>query len=58
MTILGWATASNDRALDNARAAALECSRRRLERAEVALALAELTTAYAVPVAGARAKAR
>jgi hypothetical protein len=49
VSILGWAAASNERALDNARAAAVECSRRRLERAEVAQAVAELTAAYAVP---------
>jgi len=30
-----WAVASNDRAVANARAAAVDCSRRRLERAEV-----------------------
>jgi hypothetical protein len=41
--ILGWAVASNERAVENAREAAIECSRRRLERAEVALAVAELT---------------
>ena len=52
MSILGWAAASNQRALANARAAAVECSRRRLERAEVAQAVAELTAAYAaVPAA-------
>lgn len=48
MSILGWATASNERAVANAREAAVECSRRRLERAEVAQAVAELTAAYAV----------
>ncbi|MBJ7356291.1 hypothetical protein [Nocardioides sp.] len=52
MNILGWATASNERAVANARAAAVECSRRRVERAEVARAVADLTAAYAaVPVA-------
>jgi hypothetical protein len=30
-----WAVASNDRAVANARAAATECSRLRVERAEV-----------------------
>ncbi len=30
-----WAVASNERAVANARAAAVDCSRRRLERAEV-----------------------
>jgi hypothetical protein len=34
--------------LENARVAAVECSRRRVERAEVAQAVAELTAAYAV----------
>ena len=48
VSILGWATASNERAVANARAAAVECSRRRLERAEVAQAVAELAAAYAV----------
>ena len=47
MNLFGWATASNERALANARAAAVECSRRRLERAEVTQAVAELTAAYA-----------
>lgn len=47
VSILGWATASNDRAVLNAREAAIACSRRRLERAEVAAAVAELTAAYA-----------
>ena len=46
VTIFGLATASNERALANARAASVECSRRRLERAEVAQAVAELTAAY------------
>jgi hypothetical protein len=46
MSIRGWGRASNERALDNARAAAVECSRRRLERVEVAQAVAELTAAY------------
>ena len=30
-----WSTVSNERAVANARAAATECSRRRVERAEV-----------------------
>jgi len=47
VSILGWATASNERAVANARVAAVECSRRRLERAEVAQAVAELTASYA-----------
>lgn len=48
MGILGWAAASNERAVANAREAAVECSRRRLERAKIADAVAELTAAYAV----------
>lgn len=35
----GWARASNDRALENARAACTVLSRRRVERDEVALYL-------------------
>jgi hypothetical protein len=46
VSIWDWATASHERALDNARAAAVECSRRRLERAEAAQVVAELTAAY------------
>ncbi|WP_460716456.1 hypothetical protein [Nocardioides dilutus] len=46
MSIWRWATASHQRALNNARAAAVECSRRRLERAEVAQAVAELDAAH------------
>jgi len=42
-----WAVASNERAVANARAAATECSRRRVERAEVERFLAT----YAVPEA-------
>ena len=34
-TVWRWAVASNDRAVANARAAATECSRLRVERAEV-----------------------
>ena len=37
-----WAVASNERAVTNARMGALECSRRRLEYAEVELYLASL----------------
>ena len=45
-----WAVASNERAVANARAAATECSRLRVERAEVedflaAYAVAEQSTA-------------
>jgi hypothetical protein len=43
-SVWGWAVASNEGALANARVAATECSRRRLERAEVEQFLA----AYAV----------
>ncbi len=35
-----WASASNERAIANARAGTTACSRRRLERAEVELFLA------------------
>lgn len=43
--------ASNERALENARAAAVECSRRRLERAEVEDYLDEVVAAHtATPV--------
>ena len=38
-----WATTSNQRAISNARAATTACSRRRLERADVASYLASLT---------------
>ena len=58
MSILGWATASQTKALENARAAAVECSRRMVERAEVAQAVAELTAAYAVPLATHRMSVR
>jgi hypothetical protein len=42
-SLLRWAVASNERAVANARAAATECSRQRVERAEVDQLLAELT---------------
>lgn len=45
-----WAAASNAQAIENARNAAVECSRRRVERAEVDLFLASLRRP-AVPVA-------
>jgi hypothetical protein len=41
-TLLRWAVASNDQAVRNARAAATECSRLRLERAEVEQYLARI----------------
>jgi hypothetical protein len=47
VSILGWARASQTQALENARIAAVECSRRRVERAEVAQAVAELEASYA-----------
>ena len=37
-----WAVASNERAVANARTAATECSRARVERAEVAQFLSEI----------------
>ena len=46
MSIWGWAAASNERAVANARTAAVECSRRRLERAEVAEFLAGLEPSH------------
>ncbi|WP_137292186.1 hypothetical protein [Nocardioides dongxiaopingii] len=41
--LLGWAAASNEHAIENARAGATECGRRRVERAEVAHYLASRT---------------
>ena len=43
--VWNWAVASNERALANARAAATECSRLRVERAEVEQYLAALAPA-------------
>jgi hypothetical protein len=40
--VWNWAAASNDRAVANARAATTECSRLRVERAEVEQFLAAL----------------
>lgn len=40
--VLAWATASHEQALVNAREATTECSRRAVERAEVASFLADL----------------
>lgn len=45
-----WAVSSNERAVANARAATTECSRRRLERADVALYLATVATTAAAAV--------
>ncbi len=39
-----WAVSSNQRAITNARAATTECSRRRLERADVTLYLESFAT--------------
>jgi hypothetical protein len=50
----GWAVASNDRAVANARAAATECSRLRVERAEVEQFLS-LTSTVEVTVKAASA---
>ena len=58
VNFLGWATASQQKALDNARAAAVECSRRLVERAEVEQALAEINRSYDVPVITTAAAAR
>jgi hypothetical protein len=41
-SIMRWAVASNERAVENARAAAVDCSREMVERAEVELFLAQL----------------
>ena len=42
--LLRWAVTSNERAVANAREAATECSRRRVERAEVEQFLAAYAT--------------
>jgi hypothetical protein len=44
-SIWRWAVTSNDRAVASARAAATECSRRRLERAEVEQLLTDVVRA-------------
>jgi len=46
-TVWRWAVASNERAVANARAAATECSRLRVERAEVEQFLAVLARSSA-----------
>jgi hypothetical protein len=43
-----WPVTSNERAVLNARVAAIECSRRRVESAEVQLFLDQLTPAQGV----------
>ena len=53
-----WAVASNERAVANARAAATECSRARLERAEVEQLLAELSRSTIEATARAAAPGR
>ena len=45
----GWAAASNERAVANARAASTACSRRRVEREEVAHYLAARAARADVP---------
>jgi hypothetical protein len=42
--VVGWGHRSQESAVENARAAAVECSRALVERIEVDLYLAELTT--------------
>ncbi len=49
-----WAVASNERAVANARAAAVDCSRRRLEAAEVQDYLQQRRTPLAESVPRAR----
>ncbi|MCW2767725.1 MAG: Clp protein [Nocardioides sp.] len=48
-----WTRSSNERAVANARVAAIECSRRRVERADVELYLSQ----HAVPRAAAAPRA-
>jgi hypothetical protein len=55
--VMRWAVASNERAVANARVAATECSRRRVERAEVEQFLAAYATAGAESSAEVTAKA-
>ena len=57
-TVWRWATASNEQALANARAAATECSRLRVERAEVDQFLAGLTQSTAEATTKAAAAGR
>jgi hypothetical protein len=45
--VLRWAVASNERAVANARAAATQCSRARVERAEVEQFLADVARSTA-----------
>jgi hypothetical protein len=58
VNILGWAVASQTKALDNARVAAIECSRQMVERAEVAQAVAELNARHEIPPVTPAAAAR
>jgi hypothetical protein len=57
-TLWRWAVASNERAVANARAAATECSRLRVERAEVEQFVEQLSAsaAEATPKAAAHAR--
>jgi hypothetical protein len=56
--LLTWAVASNERAVANARLAATECSRLRVERAEVEQFLAVLGQSTVEMTAKAAATAR
>jgi hypothetical protein len=56
--VWNWAAASNDRAVANARAAATECSRLRVERAEVEQFLAAVAESAAEVTAEAAASGR
>ena len=49
--VWSWAVASNERAVANARAASVECSRRRLEAAEVQEYLQRRYAPHGVPAA-------
>ena len=51
--VAGWAVASNERAVANARRATTVCSRRRVEREEVALYLAALAAPVSARVTAA-----
>ena len=57
-TLWRWAVASNERAVANARAAATECSRLRVERAEVEQFLAGLERSMVDTTAKAAATGR
>ena len=57
-TLWRWAVASNERAVANARAAATECSRARVERAEVEQFLASVSASTLEVTAKAAATGR